>query len=45
MVKSIDKTPEPKFRPGNFDVDDAPRSGRPVEADEGKIRALRQNEE
>ncbi|GFV01056.1 histone-lysine N-methyltransferase SETMAR [Trichonephila clavipes] len=24
-----------KFRSGNFDVEDAPRSGRPVEADKG----------
>lgn len=29
-----------KFRCGNFDVEDAPRSGRPVEADEDTIKAL-----
>jgi len=29
-----------KFRSGNFDVEDAPRSGRPVEADEDQIKAL-----
>ena len=29
-----------KFRSGNLDVEDAPCSGRPVEADEGKIKAL-----
>ena len=29
-----------KFRSGNFDVEDAPRSGRPVEADEDTIKAL-----
>lgn len=29
-----------KFRSGNFDVQDAPRPGRPVEADEEKIMAL-----
>ncbi|GFV34707.1 histone-lysine N-methyltransferase SETMAR [Trichonephila clavipes] len=29
-----------KFRSGNFDVEDAPRSGRPVEADEDAIKAL-----
>ncbi|XP_025264307.1 histone-lysine N-methyltransferase SETMAR-like [Camponotus floridanus] len=29
-----------KFRPGNFDVEDVPRSGRPVEADEDTIKAL-----
>ncbi|GFU67449.1 histone-lysine N-methyltransferase SETMAR [Trichonephila clavipes] len=29
-----------KFRSGNFDVKDAPRSGRPVEADKDAIKAL-----
>ncbi|KYN42233.1 Receptor-type tyrosine-protein phosphatase mu [Trachymyrmex septentrionalis] len=29
-----------KFRSGNFDVEDASRSGRPVEADEDTIKAL-----
>ncbi|GFV90754.1 histone-lysine N-methyltransferase SETMAR [Trichonephila clavipes] len=29
-----------KFRSGNFDVKDAPRSGRPVEADKDTIKAL-----
>ncbi|GFT58412.1 histone-lysine N-methyltransferase SETMAR [Trichonephila clavipes] len=29
-----------KFRSGNFDVEDAPRSGRPIEADEDAIKAL-----
>ncbi|GFU81136.1 histone-lysine N-methyltransferase SETMAR [Trichonephila clavipes] len=29
-----------KFRSGNFDVEDAPRSGRPVEADIDAIKAL-----
>ena len=29
-----------KFRSGNFDVEDAPRSGRPVEANEDTIKAL-----
>ena len=29
-----------KFRSGNFDVEDAPRSGRPVEADEDTIKTL-----
>lgn len=29
-----------KFRSGNFDVEDAPRSGRPVKADEDTIKAL-----
>uniref|UniRef100_V9IC99 Histone-lysine N-methyltransferase SETMAR n=1 Tax=Apis cerana TaxID=7461 RepID=V9IC99_APICE len=29
-----------KFRSDNFDIKDAPRSGRPVEADEDKIKAL-----
>lgn len=29
-----------KFRSGKFDVEDAPRSGRPVEVDEDKIKAL-----
>ncbi|GFT87786.1 histone-lysine N-methyltransferase SETMAR [Trichonephila clavipes] len=29
-----------KFRYGNFDVEDAPRSGRPVEADKDAIKAL-----
>ncbi|GFV28681.1 histone-lysine N-methyltransferase SETMAR [Trichonephila clavipes] len=29
-----------KFRSGNFDVEDAPRSGRPVEADKYAIKAL-----
>ncbi|GFT78414.1 histone-lysine N-methyltransferase SETMAR [Trichonephila clavipes] len=29
-----------KFRSGNFDVEDAPRSGRPVEADKDVIKAL-----
>ncbi|KAJ0184406.1 hypothetical protein K1T71_000829 [Dendrolimus kikuchii] len=28
-----------KFRSGNFDVEDAPRSGRPVEADKDAIKA------
>ncbi|GFU33967.1 histone-lysine N-methyltransferase SETMAR [Trichonephila clavipes] len=30
-----------KFRSGNFDVEDAPRSGRPVEADKDAIKANR----
>ncbi|GFW37538.1 histone-lysine N-methyltransferase SETMAR [Trichonephila clavipes] len=30
-----------KFRSGNFDVEDAPRSGRPVEADKDAIKAGR----
>ncbi|GFS53020.1 histone-lysine N-methyltransferase SETMAR [Trichonephila clavipes] len=29
-----------KFRSGNFDVEDAPRSGRPVETDKDAIKAL-----
>ncbi|GFU56072.1 mariner transposase [Trichonephila clavipes] len=29
-----------KFQSGNFDVEDAPRSGRPVEADKDAIKAL-----
>ncbi|GFX73403.1 histone-lysine N-methyltransferase SETMAR [Trichonephila clavipes] len=29
-----------KFRFGNFDVEDAPRSGGPVEADKDAIKAL-----
>ncbi|GFT57266.1 histone-lysine N-methyltransferase SETMAR [Trichonephila clavipes] len=29
-----------KFRSGNFDVEDAPRSGRPIEADKDAIKAL-----
>ena len=29
-----------EFRSGNFDVEDAPRSGRPVEADKDAIKAL-----
>ncbi|CAK9826900.1 Histone-lysine N-methyltransferase SETMAR [Anthophora retusa] len=29
-----------KFRSGNFDIEDAPRSGRPVEADKDTIKAL-----
>ncbi|CAK1598259.1 unnamed protein product [Parnassius mnemosyne] len=29
-----------KFRSGNFDVEDAPRSGRPVEAYKDAIKAL-----
>ncbi|GFV75089.1 histone-lysine N-methyltransferase SETMAR [Trichonephila clavipes] len=29
-----------KFRSGNFDVEDAPRSGRPVEADKDAIKAF-----
>ncbi|GFV74198.1 histone-lysine N-methyltransferase SETMAR [Trichonephila clavipes] len=29
-----------KFRSGNFDIEDAPRSGRPVEADKDAIKAL-----
>lgn len=29
-----------KFRAGNFDVNDAPRSGRPVEVDNDQIKAL-----
>ncbi|GIY01852.1 hypothetical protein CDAR_617991 [Caerostris darwini] len=29
-----------KFRKGNLDVEDAPHSGRPVEANEGKTKAL-----
>ncbi|GAB1861621.1 SETMR methyltransferase [Camponotus japonicus] len=29
-----------KFRSGNFDVEDAPRSRRPVKADEDTIKAL-----
>ena len=29
-----------KFRSGNFDVEDAPRSRRPVEADKDTIKAL-----
>ncbi|GFY36799.1 HTH_48 domain-containing protein [Trichonephila clavipes] len=29
-----------KYRSGNFDVEDAPRSGRPVEADKDAIQAL-----
>ncbi|GFW45806.1 histone-lysine N-methyltransferase SETMAR [Trichonephila clavipes] len=29
-----------KFRSGNFDVEDAPHSGRPVEADKDAIKAL-----
>ena len=29
-----------KFRSGNFDVEDAPRSGRSVEADKDTIKAL-----
>lgn len=29
-----------KFRFGKFDVEDAPRFGRPVEADEDKIKAM-----
>ncbi|EZA58468.1 hypothetical protein X777_00529, partial [Ooceraea biroi] len=29
-----------KFRTGNFDLKDAPRSGRPIKADDEKIKAL-----
>ncbi|GFW56052.1 histone-lysine N-methyltransferase SETMAR [Trichonephila clavipes] len=29
-----------EFRSGNFDVEDVPRSGRPVEADKDTIKAL-----
>ncbi|GFT64402.1 HTH_48 domain-containing protein [Trichonephila clavipes] len=29
-----------KFRSGNFDVEDAPRSGRPLETDKDAIKAL-----
>ncbi|GFX06125.1 histone-lysine N-methyltransferase SETMAR [Trichonephila clavipes] len=29
-----------KFRSGNFEAEDAPRSGRPVEVDKDKIKAL-----
>jgi len=29
-----------KFRSGNFDVEDAPRSGKPVKANEDTIKAL-----
>ena len=29
-----------KFRSGNFDLKDTPRPGRPVEANEGSIKAL-----
>ncbi|GFV92352.1 histone-lysine N-methyltransferase SETMAR [Trichonephila clavipes] len=29
-----------KFRSGNFDVEDAPRSGRSIEADKDAIKAL-----
>ncbi|GFX81051.1 histone-lysine N-methyltransferase SETMAR [Trichonephila clavipes] len=48
-VKSIEASCPPvsvcqnwfaKFRSGNFDVEDAPRSGRPVEADKDAIKAL-----
>ena len=42
--RCIDRTPVQnwfaKFRSGNFDVEDASRSGRPVEADEDTIKAL-----
>ncbi|GFT15774.1 histone-lysine N-methyltransferase SETMAR [Trichonephila clavipes] len=42
--RCVDSTPGPelvrKFRSGNFDVEDAPRSGRPVEADKDVIKAL-----
>ena len=42
--RCIDRTPVPKlvckFRSGNFDVEGAPRSGKPVEADEDTIKAL-----
>ena len=30
-----------KFRAGDFSLDDAPRSGRPVEVDSGQIETLR----
>ncbi|GFV20064.1 histone-lysine N-methyltransferase SETMAR [Trichonephila clavipes] len=29
-----------KFRSGNFDVEDAPRSGKPIEVDKDAIKAL-----
>ncbi|GFV32008.1 histone-lysine N-methyltransferase SETMAR [Trichonephila clavipes] len=29
-----------KFRSGNFDVEEAPRSGRPVKADKDAVKAL-----
>ena len=32
-----------KFRPGAFSLDDAPRSGRPVEVDSGQMEALIEN--
>ncbi|GFS66531.1 histone-lysine N-methyltransferase SETMAR [Trichonephila clavipes] len=42
--RCVDSTPVQnwfaKFRSGNFNVEDAPRSGRPVEADKDAIKAL-----
>jgi transposase len=32
-----------RFRAGNFDLDDAPRSGRPVEVDDDQIKTLIEN--
>jgi transposase len=32
-----------RFRVGNFDLDDAPRSGQPVEADDDQIKTLTEN--
>ena len=33
-----------KFKNGNFDIDDTPRSGRPSEFDEGHLKALLKEE-
>ena len=32
-----------RFRSGNFDLKDAPRSGRPTEVDDDKIKAMIEN--
>ncbi|GFV27106.1 histone-lysine N-methyltransferase SETMAR [Trichonephila clavipes] len=45
--RCVDSTPVPelfaKFRSGNFDVEDAPRLGRPVEADKDALKILPDN--
>ena len=33
----------PRFRSGDFDLKDAPRSGRPTEVDDDKIKAMIEN--
>ncbi|GFX01726.1 histone-lysine N-methyltransferase SETMAR [Trichonephila clavipes] len=38
--RCVDSTPVPELVDVDFDVEDAPRSGRPVEADKDVIKAL-----